>query len=210
MEDLRRAQLRTLLSVDDMVDSVFEHLEESGELDNTLAIFLSDNGFLWGEHGSAGKRLPYTDSVSIPLLARWPGHFASGASDERLVATIDLAPTILEAAGLSGAAAMDGHSLLDAGFSRDRILLEHWLRSNRTTPDWASFYSNDSQYVEYYLADRFVVEFREYYDLTTDPFELTNLFGDGDTSNDPDTTSLSLDLAKAVRCEGSSGLDPCP
>lgn len=210
MEELRSAQLRTLLSVDDMVDRVFAQLEASGELENTLAFFLSDNGYLWGEHGSVGKRLPYTDSVGIPLRIMWPGHFSSGTRDDRLVATIDLAPTILEAAGLPGAETMDGHSLLDSSFSRDRILLEHWLRAKRTTPDWASFYSLDSQYVEYYLTDRFVVEFREYYDLTTDPYELLNMLGDDDMSNDPDTTALSLDLAKAVRCQGTTGLDPCP
>jgi arylsulfatase A-like enzyme len=210
VKELRRNHLRTLLSVDDLVTGVFERLEEEGELENTIVFFLSDNGYLWGEHGITGKRSPYTDSVSIPFFVRWPDRLEAGAVDDRLVATIDIAPTILEAAGLEPAHVMDGRSLLDPTFQRDQILLEHWNRAGRATPDWASLRTEHMQYVEYYLADRFVVTFREYYDLFADPWQTENLLGDGDTSNDPDVAFTSLDLSRAIRCRGTTGINPCP
>ena len=67
-------QLRTLLSVDDMVDSIMKRLEANGELDNTLIIYSSDNGYHWGEFGVRGKGLPFSESVRVPYVVRWPGH----------------------------------------------------------------------------------------------------------------------------------------
>lgn len=210
VKERRRKQLRTLMSVDDIVAPLFNKLKESGELDNTLAIFLSDNGFMWGEHGLINKRYPYLDSVSIPFYLRWPGHVEAGAVDDRLVATIDIAPTVFEAAGIEPEHALDGRSLLGRDHRRERLLLEHWTRTDRDTPDWASFVTETSQYVEYYLTDRFVVTFREYYDLVTDPWQNLNLFGDDDPTNDPDVTATSLDLVRAINCEGTEGPNPCP
>jgi arylsulfatase A-like enzyme len=210
VKKLRERHLRALMSVDDLVADIFKQLEEEGELDNTIAFFLSDNGFLWGEHGIIGKRSPYTDSVSIPFFVRWPDQLEAGAVDERLVATIDIAPTIFEAAGVDPAHVVDGRSLLDPDSQRDQILLEHWNRADRATPDWASLRTDQMQYIEYYLADRFVVTFREYYDLVADPWQTENLFGDEDPNNDPDVTFTSLDLTRAIRCRGTTGINPCP
>ena len=97
---IRRDQLRTLMSVDDLVDGVFGALDRLGETRDTLAIFTSDNGFFWGEHGLSDKRLPYLPSTRVPLLVRWPGRVEPGTRDGRLVANVDVAPTILDAAGV--------------------------------------------------------------------------------------------------------------
>ena len=70
---IREAQLRTLRSVDDLVARVFKTLGKVGATDDTLAIFLSDHGFLWGEHGLKAKNYPYLASIRLPLLLRWPG-----------------------------------------------------------------------------------------------------------------------------------------
>lgn len=207
---LRREQLRTLMSVDDVVASLLKRLEATGELENTLAFFLSDNGFLWGEHGLTGKRYPYLASVSIPFYVRWPERIAAGGVDDRLVATIDIAPTVYEATGLDPDHVLDGRSLLAQDHRRERLLLEHWPREDRETPDWASFITETDQYVEYYLADRLLVNFREYYDLIADPWQTTNLFGDGDLTNDPDMTMTSIELQNAVGCSGADGSNPCP
>lgn len=206
----RRKQLRTLMSVDEVVSSLFKRLERTGELDNTLAFFLSDNGFLLGEHGITGKRYPYLDSVSIPFYVRWPERIEPGAIDDRLVATIDIAPTVYEATGLEPDHVMDGRSFLDPDQRRERLLLEHWSREERETPDWASFISESDQYVEYYLAEQLVVTFREYYDLLSDPWQNSNLFGDGRPANDPEVTMTSIDLIKAIGCIGTTGTNPCP
>ena len=91
------AQLRTLMSVDDMVGTVMDEVDRLGE-SNTLAVYMSDNGLLWGEHHIGdSKRFPYTASVGVPMLLRWPGHIDGGSADARLAANIDLAPTIQDA-----------------------------------------------------------------------------------------------------------------
>ncbi len=76
-------------------------LTAHGELANTVAVFTSDNGFLWGEHGMHSKFNPYTPSIGVPLLVRWPGRLTAGRSDDRLVGNVDLAPSLLAAAGIT-------------------------------------------------------------------------------------------------------------
>lgn len=212
-EKVRAGHLRTLMSVDDMVRAVMERLEEMGEAENTLAFFLSDNGFLWAEHGVMGKRYPFTGSIGIPFLARWPGRIPEGVRSDDLVATVDMAPTILEAAGVEIAHPVDGQSLIGAQAPRDRILVEYWKRADRTTPDWASVRTPTYQYVEHYLADRFVVTYQEYYDLVEDPWQLDNLLGDADPGNDPEPaqiSQLSLLLRRDIGCSGRSEPTACP
>ena len=153
--------------------------------ENTLAFFMSDNGFMWGEHGHLFKRTPYESSVKVPLLMRWPGQVEKGAVDRRLVANIDVAPTILEAAGIEPMPErpMDGRSLLGTE-ERERLVLEYWAEGGRNIPTWFSTRTKDFQYIRY--EDRFGdVLFREYYDLARDPWQRRNLLGDGDPTNDP-------------------------
>lgn len=208
-------QERMLLSVDRLVDRLLSTLDELGERGPTMIFFLSDNGFLMGEHGLQQKHSPYTASVKIPMYARWPGHFGPREVDDRLVANIDIAPTVYDAAGVEPDTAypVDGRSLLDNSWERDRMLLEYSRREERAVPTWASYRTEDFQYVEYYDEDLEEVTFREYYDLVSDPFQLTNLLGDSDPSNDPDEgrlTLLSVQLQRDRRCEGTSGSSACP
>ncbi|MDQ3915411.1 MAG: sulfatase [Actinomycetota bacterium] len=205
----RRRQLRSLIAVDEMVGRVFRLLEESGEADDTLAIFMSDNGFLWGEHGLGQKIRPYEASAEIPFLVRWPGRFASGAVDERVVANVDVAPTVFEATRTEPDHSVDGRSLTSD--PRTRVLLEQWRRADRTVPNWAALRGADYLYVEYYGEERLVPTYREYYDLATDPWELQNLLGDDDVANDPpDAAELSLQLHRDINCAGTSGATACP
>ena len=201
---IRRKQLRTLYSVDDQVTEVFELLRELGEEEDTLAIFMSDNGFLWGEHGIVGKRYAYTQSIQIPLMMRWAGEIEPGSVDDRLVANLDLAPTLLEAAGVELPQEMDGTSLL-GDRARRRLLIEQWGDEETYVPTMASLRSDDYQYVEYYGKGGRVVA-REYYDLAADPWQRRNLLGDDDRSNDPDVRALTRRLRRDRSCTGSS----CP
>jgi arylsulfatase A-like enzyme len=182
-----------------------------------LIFFLSDNGFLWGEHGLTRKAAPYTPSVQIPFLMRPPGGIPP-LEDQRLVANIDIAPTVLQTAGvLTTEPAMDGRSLLSDN-ARDRILLEYYDESNAPrkrfqAPSWASLRTASYQYVEYYGTNGSTVNFREYYDLDQDPYQLVNLLGDDDTSNDPDPVTLLLlsqQLSRDRSCTGTSGPQACP
>ncbi|MFN2588618.1 MAG: sulfatase [Actinomycetota bacterium] len=205
----RRRQLRSLIAVDELVGAVARRLEKTGEAETTLAIFMSDNGFLWGEHGLAEKIRPYEASAEIPFLVRWPGRFAAGATDERLAANVDVAPTVVEAAGVEAGHEFDGRSLLTS--EHDHLLLEQWKRADRTVPNWAALRAREYLYVEYYGGDRLVPTYREYYDLVADPWELENLLGDADVTNDPrDAADLSLQLHRDVFCSGTSGATACP
>ena len=98
--------------------TVFETLEATGEASNTLAIFMSDNGLLLGENDTYGKGFPYTFATQIPLMVRGP-FFQTGVTNDAIVANVDIAPTILDAADVDGPE-MDGRSLM-SGFERDRI-----------------------------------------------------------------------------------------
>jgi arylsulfatase A-like enzyme len=206
---LRTATLRTLLSVDDLVDRVLRRLQETGELDQTLVFFLSDNGYAWGEHRYVGKFVPYTESLKVPFLVRWPGHLPAGTVDDRMVATIDIKPTVLDAAGIrpDPGDTVDGRSLL-GGERRRRLLAEYW-RDLANAPGihaWAALRTPTWEYVENYDqpgAPGGV--YREYYDLVGDPGMERNLLADGDPANDP-PSALGAELAAARTCEGAS----CP
>ncbi len=207
IEATRRKQLRSLMSVDDLVATVFRTLAATGELDHTLAFFLSDNGFLWGEHGLRAKMHAYDPSIRVPFYMRWPGHVRSGSVDNRFVANIDIAPTILAAAGLpqDTATPMDGRSLLDPSWRRDRILTEYWRPNPADPPTWASLRTRRYHYIQYDRPDG-TIAFREYYDLTNDPWELTNLLHDGKPANDPPLGAIQAQLAKDRTCAGAA----CP
>jgi arylsulfatase A-like enzyme len=213
---VRQGQLRLLMSVDDEVGRVFATLRRLGETRRTLAIFTSDNGFLWADHGvgggpdsGAGKRVPYTASVQIPFFLRWPGHVAAGRRQRRIIGTVDIAPTVLHAAGVATDPKnppLDGRSLL-SGEKRARIVLEYWR--GRAVPTWASLRTRRYQYIEYYRDSgrRF---FREYYDLKRDPWQLRNLLRDGRPGNNPRLGLLSRRLQRDRKCAGTSGARACP
>jgi arylsulfatase A-like enzyme len=103
--------------VDEAVEAVVGALASSGVLDNTYVIFTSDNGYFHGEHRTPTEKiLGYEESARVPLLVRGPG-IAPGTAVDELVANVDLAPTIVEAAGATPGVTMDGRSLLP--FLRD-------------------------------------------------------------------------------------------
>lgn len=211
IELFRRRQMRSLMSVDDMVAKIYKAMRRMEESRDTIAIFTSDNGYFWGEHGLRGKWLPYEQAVSIPFIVRWPGHIAPGARDDRLVVNVDIAPTILDAAGIDQrrGAPMDGRSFLDGSSDRSRVLLEYTRRDPRgeraEVPTWQGVRTKAAAYTEYYGANGSVA-FREYYDLREDPYELENLLADGDPTNDGSAERLQARLRTDRRCRGSS----CP
>jgi arylsulfatase A-like enzyme len=207
----RRLQLRTLMSTDDAVDAVMTEAERLGELQDTLAFFLSDNGFLTGEHGLVDKRLPYTESTHIPLYLRWDGHTIAGGTDDRLVANVDVAPTVLAAVGVAPPLRLDGHDLLGPK-ERDHLFLEYFLDPVRPVPEWAAVLTDDTLYVEYSAIDGSVL-FREYYDNRADPWQTQNLLGDDDPANDPppaEVRRLSNTIGDDRHCQGVSGPTSCP
>jgi N-acetylglucosamine-6-sulfatase len=188
-----RQRLESLLAVDEGVAAIVGALRASGELDRTLIVFTSDNGFFHGEHRvPSGKVLVYEPSVRVPLVLRGPG-VPRGSVDSRLVANVDLAPTIVDAADARAGRKLDGRSLLvllarrNEGRRRD-ILLE--------TPDYAAVRTPRYVWVEYTTGER------ELYDLQRDPDELDSRHAD--PAYAAIRSDLERRLAKLRRCAGSA------
>jgi arylsulfatase A-like enzyme len=170
----RSDQICTLKAVDEAVAAILDAL--GSELDNTLVIFTSDNGLMLLEHRLQFKNCIYEECIRVPLAVRYPplGH---GTSEE-LALNIDLAPTILEAAGLSIPESVDGQSLF--ALDRDDFLIEVF---GPTRPPAIAVRTTRYKYAELATGDV------ELYDLQSDRYELTNL------ANDPASAALRTDLA---------------
>jgi arylsulfatase A-like enzyme len=154
----RQAQLETLGAVDDGVQTILSALRDTGRLSDTMIVFTSDNGFLWGEHRRDGKNVPYDESIRIPLVIRWDRVIGAASTDGRLVQNVDLAPTIVQAAGAS-ASSFDGRTLMPllTGGSpqwRTNMLIEHVTNevpsycADRTPKDILVHYATGEE--EYY------------------------------------------------------------
>jgi arylsulfatase A-like enzyme len=111
-DELIRNQLRTLVSIDEGLGRVLAALEQRGDLDRTVVIFTSDNGYFWGEHGLGDKRAAYEEALRVPLLIRYPALIAAPRKSDALVLNIDLAPTVLQLAGLPVPDNVQGKSLV--------------------------------------------------------------------------------------------------
>jgi arylsulfatase A-like enzyme len=114
---LCQSNLRAIMTADDEFGATLQLLSDRGALANTLVIFSSDNGLMWGEHGRVSKFVPYEPSIRVPLLLRWPGHIPAGTNTSRTVSYLDLLPTMLQAAAVTlptNAPRLDGESLLGA------------------------------------------------------------------------------------------------
>ncbi|MCL4134637.1 UNVERIFIED_CONTAM: hypothetical protein GTU68_001091 [Idotea baltica] len=130
IEEMYRNRLRTLMSVDDMIEAVVQALDDQNNLNNTYIFFTSDNGYHLGQFSLAkDKREPYEFDIRVPLMVRSPG-IEEGVQIESVATNIDLAPTFLDLAGISVPNSMDGMSLknfiLGMDVSSERtILIEH-------------------------------------------------------------------------------------
>ncbi len=176
IEENWRQEQESLLSVDDAVARLFGALERAGELDDTLILYTSDNGFMHGEHRRAREKVvPYEEAIRTPLLLRGPG-VPRGRVDRRLVANVDVAPTILDAAGATAGRTLDGRSLFplieDPGlyWGRD-VLLENGNGANAVGP-YRGLRTRRFKYVRHGATGEY-----ELYDLRSDPHELVNLDG---------------------------------
>ena len=176
--DYYRQYAETLLAVDDSLGRIVDLLRTRGLLDSTIVVFMGDNGFAFGEHGLIDKRTAYEASMRVPLVMGGGG-LPAGSSVTEVVANIDIAPTILEAAGLR-APAMDGRSFLPLARGervewRDTLLYEYyWERNFPHTPAMHALRGARYKYIRYYgLWDT-----DELYDLQSDPLETRNLVRD--------------------------------
>lgn len=208
------AENRMLMNVDSYVGQVFHTLQRNRQLQNTLVFFVSDNGFLFGEHHLSDKRLPYTESTGVPAYVYGPRWVTPGSSDKRLAENVDITPTIIQATGIHPQLRypIDGRSLIDPTWKRTQILGESWhLQKSKWQPRWRGIRTKSYQYIEY-LTDgpSPTVTWREYYNLNSDPFEMHNVLVDDTAANDPDVAALHLAILADSRCKGTTGARACP
>lgn len=112
--------------MDDSLGRILDFLEESGLTETTAVLFMGDNGFLFGEHGLIDKRNAYEESMRVPFLAYGPGLFPAGTVAESLAANLDIAPTVLDIAGIEPMPEQfEGISLL-AATAREEFLYEYY------------------------------------------------------------------------------------
>ena len=171
--------LRCLASIDESLGRVLATLVEMGELDNTVIIYTSDNGYFMGEHTFLDKRLAYENSMRVPMLIRYPKLIKQNTQIKEQCLNIDIAPTILNLAGIEKPDYMQGESMVNLLKGekeknwRKAILFEYYVDSY-----WP--YAGPNQIAvrteKYKLIDAFLEnDIDELYDLKTDPGEMNNL-----------------------------------
>lgn len=180
-------RMRMMKAVDESLGQILALLDQSGRLNQTMVILTSDNGYFYGEHGlSAERRLAYEESIRIPLLIRYPPAIRAGLRVSEPVLNLDIAPTVLEAAGVRKSAArqhaLHGRSLSPlfdqnpAGW-RDSFLIEY--NSDTVFPrilnmGYRAVRGPGWKYIRY----QGLKGMDELYDLRRDPYELCNLIAD--------------------------------
>jgi len=176
-DDFFRRYCETLRGVDESIGAVLDYLEGAGLAENTLVIYMGDNGFSFGEHGLIDKRHFYEESAKVPFLAYCPELIEGGQTIEKMVQNIDIAPTVLEMAGLETPDYMHGMSMAPL-FSnaeaewRDRIFYEYyWEYDFPQTPTMHGVRTDRYKYIRYHG----IWDTNEFYDLQEDPYEMNNL-----------------------------------
>ena len=161
----RQKQIESLLSIDEAVQAIHDSLQETGRDRDTLFIFMSDNGYFWGEHRIIGKDAPYKDAIAIPMVARWDGHVAAGATDGRIVLNVDVAGTVSLAAGAS--MSTEGMSMF-GNEKRKGFVLEAMDGYNER-PAYCGWRTKHRMFVRWGSGER------ELFDYRLDPDERRNL-----------------------------------
>ena len=169
--------LRCIKGIDDNVGRILDYLEENNLEDNTIVIYMSDQGFFLGEHGWYDKRFMYEPCLRIPLLISWPNVTSEGSSTSALVQNLDLAPTILEIAGIEIPARMQGESIVpilkgDTPEWRDSMYYHYYeYPGAHSVQKHEGVRTNRYKLIWYYEIDEW-----EMFDFKNDPNEVHNLY----------------------------------
>lgn len=177
-----KSYYRLVTEVDAAIGRIADELRAEGALDNTLVVFMGDNGYFHGEHGLADKWYPYEEALRVPLIVVDPRMPASrrGSTNEDFVLNVDVAPTILAAAGIPAPARMQGRDFAPLYLEspppawRDEFFYEHPIVTNRDRiPSSEAVVRKDVKYINWPDWG-----YEELFDLTKDPLEEHNLAGD--------------------------------
>ncbi|MEA3277965.1 MAG: sulfatase-like hydrolase/transferase, partial [Pseudomonadota bacterium] len=187
-----RKRLESLLAVDDLVARVVNAVAARGELDNTVFLFTSDNGYALGEHRNDVyfKKVPYEESIRVPLYVRGPG-FPAGGAETRLVSNHDLAGAVAALAGASPGLVLDGGDIQTVSSDRAVYL---YNSGQKGPPAYDGVRTSRWVYLNYETGEK------ELYDLQADPFQLESRHADPAYA---DVQTALHDALKALRlCAG--------
>jgi arylsulfatase A-like enzyme len=197
-----QSRAEMMLAVDEGVGRLVSAL--GAQLDNTLFVFMSDNGSFFGEHGlSVERRFPYEESIKCPLIVAHPGRIPGDRSADAFALSVDIAPTVLEAAGAEIPRRIQGQSLMNAALGksarqRDAFLVEYYGHENPfpwiANIDYRAVRFGRYKYIRWLRED----DAHELYDLTADPYELRNI---ADTTEQAPTIARARDLMGALVLE---------
>ena len=206
-----KTRLASLRAIDDLVGIVIAELADTGQLDDTVIIFTSDNGWLYGEHRLTGKTFAYEESIRVPLYVVTLGRMGPETRTQ-MVLNNDLAPTIMELAGSSPPPEflMDGRSLVpllsdsEPAWERKRLLVEHsqivdTLAGIPTIPTFYALRTQKSLYVHW--QDAFAS--REFYPYIDQPLGMFQLHSAYAGLSEDNRTVLKEGLLSLISCQGS-------
>ena len=179
--------LRSLIAVDESLGQVIKTLDEMGELENTVIIYSSDNGYFMGEHTFLDKRLAYENSMRVPMIIRYPKLITKNSIVKEQCLNIDIAPTILDLAGVKKPSYMQGESMVklisgkkDKSW-RKSMLFEYYVDDAwpYAGPNQVAVRTNKYKLIDNFLED----DIDELYDLVNDPGEMKNLINNDNYNN---------------------------
>jgi arylsulfatase A-like enzyme len=206
-ENMVHAYWGTILSVDDSVGRLRAWLEETGQLENTIIVFVGDNGLLEGEHGMVDKRTMHEPSIRIPMAVRYPGLAARPKVIEEQVLTVDMAPSLIELTGGRSLANIDGRSWVtlvrsgDPSWRRSWFYYYNYEKEFPYTPNVRGVRTAQWKYIRYPHGDggpdRHMAEL---YDLQKDPEERVNLVATPAAS--PTVEELTAELNRLMAATG--------
>jgi arylsulfatase A-like enzyme len=196
-----RERAAMMASVDEGVGGLLHALEKNGKLDKTCIVFLGDNGFFFGEHGlGAERRFAYEEGIKTPFFVRYPKLIQPGTRIERMIAAIDIAPTMIQLGGGKPGSHVQGKSLVPLMKDPSRKWRESFLVEyfNESAWPWIVGMSYKAVRTEKHKLIHWVHKdgMDELYDLERDPYEITNVIDDagyGETRK-----NLTKELRKLV------------
>ena len=180
LEERYERQCEMMLSIDEGVGRLYEALKQAGKLDDTIFIYTSDNGMMWGEHGCFWKKLPWEESVKVPLVIRYPKWFKPGTQIDEIMTLTDFPATFVSIAG--GPPLQDAYGVDMVPFFtgkvatiRDEVVMQMFDMDAEQpqTPHWSSIVGQRYKYVAYSDDTEPLM-----FDLLDDPLEQRNLAND--------------------------------
>jgi arylsulfatase A-like enzyme len=202
VNSLHRRQLDAIYGVDRSIGKVWSAIPE-----NTVVLFMSDNGMLWGEHRWDNKQVPYNESLRVPIMIvgkdlQTP--LPSTTTDSRIVLNVDVVPTLEAMAGVVSGHPLEGLNMFTS--AREDFVLEHWQGAAAQVPTYCGIRSADWMYVRYNKDEEAIKE--GLYDENVDPWEMNNL-----AVTDPADPSVATELQTmrdraATLCQADGGLYP--